>query len=74
MPPPPPVNPQRLSPTESRTLHFYHGMGVNVPYRPRPSATGNALEENIPCLKSPEKSANPRSKRYRIGETGILQV
>jgi hypothetical protein len=44
MPPPPPVNPQRLSPTESRTLHFYHGMGVNVPYRPRPSATGNALE------------------------------
>ena len=33
MPPPPPVNPQRLSPAESRerTLHFFHGLGVDVP-------------------------------------------
>ncbi|PVH63849.1 hypothetical protein PAHAL_2G120600 [Panicum hallii] len=33
MPPPPPVDPQRLSPAESRerTLHFFHGLGVDVP-------------------------------------------
>uniref|UniRef100_A0A804Q6F5 Thioesterase domain-containing protein n=1 Tax=Zea mays TaxID=4577 RepID=A0A804Q6F5_MAIZE len=33
MPPPPPVNPQRLSPAESRerTLYFFHGLGVDVP-------------------------------------------
>jgi len=30
--PPPPVNPQRLSPAESRerTLHFFHDLGVGV--------------------------------------------
>lgn len=27
-----------------------------------------SVQENIPCPKSPEKSANPRSKRYRTGE------
>jgi acyl-coenzyme A thioesterase 13 len=33
MPPPPPVNPQRLSPAESRerTLGFLQGLGVEVP-------------------------------------------
>ena len=46
MPSPPPVNPQRLSPAESRerTLHFFHGLGVDVPL---PASADGALVRAI---------------------------
>ncbi|PUZ69834.1 hypothetical protein GQ55_2G148700 [Panicum hallii var. hallii] len=73
MPPPPPVNPQRLSPTESRTLHFYHGMGVNVPLPASAERHWQCFRGEHP-LPQISGEVSESSEQEVKNWTGILQV
>jgi len=59
--PPPPVNPQRLSPAESRerTLHFFHGLGVDVPL----PASAERADAYVALVRAIVSSATVSSSR-----------
>ncbi|XP_039794184.1 uncharacterized protein LOC120659954 isoform X3 [Panicum virgatum] len=61
MPSPPPVNPQRLSPAESRvrTLHFFHGLGVDVPL----PASAERADAYVALVRAIVSSATVSSSR-----------
>ncbi|KAF8690872.1 hypothetical protein HU200_041276 [Digitaria exilis] len=61
MPPPPPVNPQRLSPAEfrERTVRFFQGLGVDVPL----PASGERLDAYGDLVRALLSSAVVSSSR-----------
>nr|CAB3452789.1 unnamed protein product [Digitaria exilis] len=60
-PPPPPINPQRLSPAESRerTVRFFQGLGVDVPL----PASGERLDAYADLVRALLSSAVVSSSR-----------
>ncbi|KAG2648361.1 hypothetical protein PVAP13_1NG033900, partial [Panicum virgatum] len=75
-PPPPPPLPPQASPMDADesmeekdccilSQDFFCTPDYITPEMPQVANEFDDDKENIPCPKSPEKSANPRSKRYR---------